>query len=225
VCEFDIEREDYDHYDAIVSQCSEADGIRQLALWDVRTGWVAGNVPDHLRGFELAKGEPEELFLVDESGDGQALDFGGDRPDVLALSRDGRYAWVGEDDDTAIIDLATAQVMLRLGWLEPSGSELRIYDDQTAESACGPGAVALRGNDWWWLDEDGRLGVDLQTKYRVRGFEEWFAAAFNASGSRLALLTEKDEVVVIDVDNSRVVHRWGCRRWQRYVPSQGPSDG
>src|SRR5262249_32765999 len=92
----------------------DADGFRhaaatvgELSVLDVETGEFLARAPAELPRNFVFNDEPEDLFVGASGGQRRQLRIGGDRPSAFAYTSDLRFAWVGEGQETEIIELAT----------------------------------------------------------------------------------------------------------------------
>jgi hypothetical protein len=97
-------------------------GRSNVAVLDLDAGEYLERYPADLPQRLLENAQPEDLVAGDvapvSGSDGERsegrrgeppspLRWGGDRPEVVATTRDARFAWVGGGDDGAVLDLDT----------------------------------------------------------------------------------------------------------------------
>jgi hypothetical protein len=162
----------------------------------------------------IGNDEPEDLFVHDLGGERRIpLRVGGDRPTLLAYTQDLRFAWIaGEVEQVVEVETAIPQCSppggarleqaldLRKGTLKRlrprPDREADANDDDEADDGEEPLALAVAFADQHWhflignrLRNETTLGV---TRLSPRPA----AAAFSASGERLALVVGREIVVV-----------------------------
>ncbi|MCY1060170.1 hypothetical protein [Nannocystis sp. SCPEA4] len=194
-------------------------GRASLAVLDLATGEYLDTYPADLPQRHLEHDQPEDLVVSGVAGDpvAGALRWGGDRPAVLATTRDGRYAWVGEDESTAVLDLDTGVPQLDPVMESHADDEAPVVSlssdepDVRDEASAGEMATAL--------------GLTPQQRFRFLhgtgvvsdGEQRWFridasilAAAFSPAAERLAIAAD-DEIVIIAVsDPPTIVGRFAA---------------
>lgn len=173
----------------------------ELTVLDTSAERYLAEAPAGLPGRYLEHGEPEDLLLG-----GQRIDVGGDRPGVLAYATGLAHAWIGEAEDTRIIDLATA--IPHVVPTPPTGAvatldvETRQRSDPADEEACPdePGGCAIvfaRGR-WLLLWPNGTIADHRGTPV-VRLSPAPRAAAFSADGRTLACLLPEGRLAVVEI--------------------------
>jgi hypothetical protein len=182
---------------------SDAEGIgehNELTVLDTRAGCYLERAPEGLPARFLEHGEPEELMLG-----GERLDIGGDRPDVFAYATGLLHAWIGEDDDTRILELATAiphVVPTRPAGaapiLDPATRQRSEPTDDEDEDELGGSAIVFAGDRWLLLWPDGRIADHRGTPI-VRLAPPPRAAAFSPDGRTLACLLAEGRLAVLEL--------------------------
>jgi len=169
--------------------------VGEISALDCDSGAYLVDVPPGLP-LPLESDQPEDLFFVTDAGERRRLHVGSDRPRVLAMTRDLRFAWVGEvGATTQVIDVATG-----ITHVHPAAPEID-------EDECGDvGAVAFRDRRWHFLWHGGWY-ADHTGAHPFRVAPSARAAAFDPSGARLAVICE-DEIVIADVERREVVRRF-----------------
>lgn len=196
-------------------------GRASVAVLDLQTGEYLDTYPADLPLRLLEHDQPEELVAASVAGDALpgTLRWGGDRPGVLATTRDGRFAWVGEQDATAVLDLDTG-----LPQLDPV-MESHV-DDKDPVVRPSPDAPAVRDES-----DAGEtataIGLTAQQQFRFLhgtgvvsdGERLWFrvdamilAAAFSPAVDRLAIATDEEIVVITVSDRPVIVGRFAAPR-------------
>jgi hypothetical protein len=205
------------------------EGVRQMAphiggmsALDCETGEFLVDVPPGVPRGVVVKDQPEDLFFTDPAtGRTFRLHVGGDRPNVLAFTRDLELAWIGEDKDTQVIEMARgishvvpahpgeAPVTLDLdagdGDLDAGADE----DEDEYENEDGEGygcAITFRGGRFFFLWEHGVV-ADHRGEDAFQILPEPRAGAFDPSGDRLAVVVGS-EIVLIDIDRRAVIRRF-----------------
>jgi hypothetical protein len=181
--------------------------VGELSVLDVETGRFLEVVPDAIPRDFVFNDQPEELFLGARN-----LRVGGDRPSALAYTHDLRFAWVGEDQSTEIIELATGLPMVYPAMVEEVTTTLSLVDGTIGEREDDDGghdaasAIAFAHGRWLLLWNNGivtdHLGADP-----IALVPPPIAAAFDPSGTRLAVISD-DEVVILDPRARMVVARF-----------------
>ena len=196
----------------------DAEGTTFVAHTDVEASALdlrSGRLAEAALGAHVANDEPEDLFLEGENGERIPVHVGGDRPQALAWAPGMRFAWVGEGEESMVIDLGTGipqcfpaapedtteALSLRTGALRKRRWE--AYDDDVSAAA-----VVFDGGTWRFLWSTGVL-ADAAGARRVRLTPAPRAAAFGPDGS-LAVYYGR-EVVVLD-DALRVASRFALPR-------------
>jgi len=194
-------------------------GRASVAVLDLATGEFLATYPADLPLRLLEHDQPEELVATGVAGDVLAttLRWGGDRPQVLATTADARFAWVGEQDSTAVLDLDT-------GFPQLDPVMQSHVDDEEPVVRLSPDAETVR-DEADAGETATALGITPQQQFRVLhgtgvvsdGERRWFrvdamilAAAFSPAADRLAIATD-DEIVVITVsDRPAIVARFAA---------------
>lgn len=200
-------------------------GRASVAVLDLETGKYLSTYPEDLPRRRLENDQPEDLVVAsveaactEGTGDDEslgsaeqeapaALRWGGDRPGVLATTRDGRFAWVGEQDDTAILDLDTGiplfDPVMQADTNDEDPTLLLSPEDEdvSSECECGEYATALG------VTPDDKLRFLHGTAAVSDGEALWFrinatisAGAFSPTADRLAIATG-EEIVIVSVSN------------------------
>ncbi|MDC3955222.1 hypothetical protein KEG38_15260 [Polyangium jinanense] len=210
---------------------NEWDWFEQDEYWDAKSGRASVAVLDldtkeyldtypadmPLRLLEHA--EPEDLVVGHVAEDVSQparprpapLRWGWDRPAVLATTRDGRYAWVGEEDDTAVLDLDTGIPQLdpvMQSWVDAEDPVVRMSPEAPDVRDGGDGEETATA-----------LGSTPQNRFRFLhgtgvvsdGEKLWFridtmilAAAFSPAADRIAIATD-EEIVIISVSHEPAI--------------------
>ncbi|APR78292.1 DNA-directed RNA polymerase beta' subunit protein [Minicystis rosea] len=178
-----------------------------LAVLDLDTGRYLTDYPTDLPQRILENHQPEDLVAGSAGGEDESipLRWGGDRPGVLAATRDGCFAWVGEGDDVAVLDLDTGAPVLdpvMQGYFTEDDPVLSLSSDEEAVRSDGDGhetATALG------ITPDNGLRLLHDTGVVSDGERLWFridamilAAGFSPSADGLAVAVG-DEIVLLSV--------------------------
>ncbi|WAS95544.1 hypothetical protein [Nannocystis punicea] len=194
-------------------------GRASVAVLELQTGEYLDTYPADLPLRSLEHDQPEELVPVSVDGDALSgpLRWGGDRPGTLATTRDGRFAWVGEQDATAVLDLDTG-----LPLLDPV-MESRV-DEEDPVVRLSPDAPDVR-DEADAGEAATALGLTPQQRFRFLhgtgvvsdGERLWFrvdamilAAAFSPAADRLAIATDEEIVVIAVSDRPAIVGRFAA---------------
>ncbi len=187
-------------------------------------------VPADLPLVFLENDEPEDLYVHNyRTGRRVKFDLASDRPQPIAYTRDGQFAWAAECRDAGpIVNLVTMRVHVDtgalplernnvsrfLGWdatitaedPERSDDEDAVQVDDDFDAA----AIALNSRSVWRILGLDGVVVENHVPLFALGFQP-ASAAFSPDADRLALL-RKNEVVVIEVSaQPRVVQRFPLR--------------
>lgn len=196
------------------------DGILQvrphveMSAIDFRQGRYLVDPPRELPRNLIVNDQPEDIFLEHDDGHAQKLVVGGDRPECFAYTRDLRFGWAGEiGASAAVFELATG--IPHAMPIEPNDAEkvldlasgvLRDPEEADEPEETGGAAVAFAGGEWRFVWGTG-LYSDHRARRVVRFHPNPRAAAFDASGARLALVTD-DDIAIVDVAEMRVLSRF-----------------
>lgn len=179
--------------------------VGELSVLDVDSGVFLASLPDGVPSTFAENGEPEELFLG-----GREIRVGGDRPSALAYTHDLRFLWVG-DEASQILERATGVpiVIPAHPGEVPQALDLEtgeIVDDYEEVSDGYGAAISFRDGHWYCVWSHGVLSDHLGNA-PLAFTPAPKAAAFDPSGTRLALLTES-EIVILDPRARTVVARF-----------------
>jgi hypothetical protein len=179
--------------------------VGELSVLDVESGAFLATLPDGVPSTFAENGEPEELFLG-----GRAIRVGGDRPRALAYTHDLRFLWVG-DEMSEILERATGLPIVLPAYPDEVGQALdletgEIVDDFEETSDGFGAAIAFLDGRWYCVWSHGVLADHLGTA-PLALTPTPIGAAFDPSGTRLALLTES-EVVILDHRARTVIARF-----------------
>lgn len=169
-----------------------------FTMLDASTGALLAHATTDAPRYFVVNDEPEDLFVVDEwTGDRLPLRFGGDRPSCLAVTRDARFAWVGESEDTAVVDIATGIPHAAPPLPDEELSVVAIDAADRDEERWGAFALGLAANARFrFFDGSGAVGDHERWWLRIDA--DVTAAAFSPACERLAIAT-RSEVVVLDL--------------------------
>jgi hypothetical protein len=170
----------------------------ELSVLDLDGERYLERAPPSLPDRWVQNDEPEDLLLASLDGEHAVrLAVGGDRPGVLAYGRDLAFAWVGEDSDTWIIDVATGiphclptdpeRAARRLDLSTGELADGDPDDDDLEDDGGGAAAIAFADGRWWLLWPSGIL-ADHRGAGAVRLVPAPVAAALDAAGARLGCL-------------------------------------
>lgn len=205
-------------------------GRSEIAVLDFETGEYLDTYPADLPRRRIGNDQPEDLLAGDmeapsvtnpedalgESQEGleMPLRWGGDRPSVLACTRDARYAWVGEDEDTAVVDadrgfpVADPVMVARI---EERDVVLRLADaedvrDESDGFISAP-ALGITGEQRLrFLHESGHVSDGETSWFRIDAVPS--AAGFSPMADRLAIAVE-DEIVIVGVaEGGSILYRF-----------------
>lgn len=205
-------------------------GKSSVGVFDLDRGELLSTYPEDLPWRLIENDQPEDLVVGDVAppsmdGDSEreeapaALRWGGDRPGVISMSRDARIAWVGEDDDTAVLDLDTGVPLLDpvmqaliddkapVLLVPPPDGQLRaraegddeeertIYERDEWDGIGAACAIALTAqNDLRLLHGTGVVSDGETTLFRINAVIS--AAAFDPAAHKLAIAVG-DEIVIV----------------------------
>ncbi|HVK63965.1 MAG TPA: hypothetical protein VM694_05810 [Polyangium sp.] len=207
-----------EYWDAISGRAS-------VAVLDLDTKEYLDTYPADLPLRLLEHDQPEDLVVGSVAGDASngsddgaaqaprarpaPLRWGGDRPAVLASTRDGHYAWVGEQDSTAVLDLDTG-----IPQLDPvTQTEISEEDPVVCVSSDAPFDEAYAG------EMATAMGLTPQNRFRILhgtgvvsdGEKPLFridarilAAAFSPAADRIAIATD-EEIVLLSVSDTPAI--------------------
>lgn len=193
-----------------------------LAILDLDVGWLDA-VPADVAAITAEHGEPEEVSIVDlASGAAMPCPWGGnDRPQLLAWTRDGRFAWMGSEDDGGVLEVDTGIPHLTRGTGEHDDDTPAVFladiDGDLDDGRAEPALALTPDNEWRFLtanDEDGfgaLVATEERTLLLLRG--PIGATAFSPDGARVAVvvrLPDREELAIVDVAGARVVARFPC---------------
>ncbi|MDI1428635.1 hypothetical protein [Polyangium sorediatum] len=200
-------------------------GRASVAVLDLDTNAYLDTYPADMPLRLLEHDQPEDLVVGSIAGDASngsddgaspatrarpaPLRWGGDRPAVLASTRDGRFAWVGEQESTAVLDLDTG-----IPQLDPvMPSEISAEDPAVCISSEAPFDEAYAG------EMATAMGLTPQNRFRIlhgtgvvsdgekllfRIDARILAAAFSPAADRIAIATD-EEIVLISVSDAPAV--------------------
>lgn len=199
----------------------EGGELTDVAVLDTKTGeWLATYPPD-LRSVTVINDQPEDAFLQDfRTGENVRLRIESDRPGLFAVARDHRFVWAGGCSASGSIvntDTGIVHVEVPESSFDPSDGPFLLQDGSTAaelaeedaeESAPGAAAFVLTpAGRWRFLDPEGVVLED-ERKLFTLAFPR-AAAAFDASGDRLLVLTPKEALVITIADPPSITERIG----------------
>ena len=196
-------------------------GRASVAVLDLETGEFLATYPADMPRRLLEHDQPEDLVAGSITGEAPDCDeqgasrpapsrpaplrWGGDRPAVLATTRDGRFAWVGEQDGSAVLDLDTG-----IPQLDPVMNS--YVDDQDPVVRLSPDAPDVR-DEADAGETATALGLTPQQRFRFLhgsgvvgdGERRWFridamivAAAFSPAADRIAVAVD-EQIILISV--------------------------
>lgn len=221
-------RNDWDWFDQD-AYWDAISGRATVAVLDLETGAYLDTYPTDLPLRLLEQTQPEEFIPGSVAPDSPVggspepqpapLRWGGDRPGVLATTRDGRYAWFGDESGAAILDLETGVPMLDpvtesevnsddpLVRLAPDAPDVRDESD-AGETATAMGLTPL--HRLRILHGTGVISDGQETLFRIDAMIH--AAAFSPAADQVAIATDTptgEEIVLISVsDRPAVVGRF-----------------
>lgn len=194
----------------------DEDGVRRvgphvdaMSALDCETGEYRVDAPVGLPPGVVENDEPEDLFFADPtSGRRFRLHVGGDRPRELAATRDLQLAWIGEDEDTQVIERSRGicQVVPAYPHRVEATLELAAVDDEEDDGGGYGCALAFRGGAFHFLWPHGVV-ADHRGDHALQLSPAPRAGAFDPSGERLAVVVGS-EVVILDVDRRAVIRRF-----------------
>ncbi len=196
----------WDWHDAVYGLLDPEDTLA-IGVLDLASGAYLDSYPADLPRLAFHNGEPEDLVARDLfSATSFPVRWGGDRPGVLAVSRDFAFACVGDTDDGAIIDVATGVPLVHLPSARPEASRILGLElapfgyaegllDELEQAEAGCAAIAVTADQRWRILEPSGVVGD--------GREAWFrlgclltAAAFDPAGERLAFAVGREVRVI-----------------------------
>ncbi|MFO0548436.1 MAG: hypothetical protein U0271_08625 [Polyangiaceae bacterium] len=196
----------------------DEDGIVlvDVAVLDTLEGRWAARYPADLRAVTVVNDQPEDAFLYDfRTGSTLALDLACDRPGLLAISRDHRFVWAGGSSATGVIVSAdTGIVHLEVEELDPeegpflllNGKLVEELPDELELEEDGAAAFALSpAGCWRVLSPEGAL-CEGERRLCTLAFPR-LAAAFDASGDHLVVLTSRGALIVEVAETPRIAQR------------------
>ncbi|MDI1442638.1 hypothetical protein [Polyangium sp. 6x1] len=196
-------------------------GRASVAVLDLDTREYLDTYPADMPERLLEHDQPEDLVVGSVAGDGASqaspvrpapLRWGEDRPAVLASTRDGRFAWVGEWDSTAVLDLDTGIPQLDpvmqsdahaddlVVHVSPDGPDVHDVAD-AGEMATAMGLTPQ--NRFRFLHATGVVSDGEKPLCRINAMIH--AAAFSPAADRIAIATGDDEIVVISVGDAPAI--------------------
>jgi hypothetical protein len=181
------------------------DWEREVSVLDCAAHRYLDVLPAAAPSYLVTHGEPEELFLqpvhepVGEPPDAgmKRLRIGNDRPEVLAYTNDLRFAWVGEAEDTVVIQCDNGRTAIF-----PAGRRAFGEVDDDESECLGAFAAAFADGKWWFV-WNGRWLTNHLADEPVRLPATGRACAFDDVGEQLAIVTAK-EIVVLERKTLRV---------------------
>jgi hypothetical protein len=143
-----------------------------FALWDRAQESLLATVPDGAPRFLVDESEGERMCIADtHTGLTLPLRLGASEPAFLASTRAGRFAWIGERDDSAVVELSTG-----------------IFFAEPPMGASGEHAAALAltpAGAWRFVTPSGRVGDHVAYFANIEG--AYTAAAFSPDAAQIAL--------------------------------------
>jgi hypothetical protein len=143
-----------------------------FALWDRSNERLLDTVPAHAPRFVVDESDVERMGVMDAcTGHTLMLRVGSSEPRFWASTRDGRFAWVGEREDNAVVELSTGIFFAE----PPRGADGK-----------GPAALALTPEgSWRFVTPSGKVGDHLGYFASIEG--ACSAVAFSPDGEWIAL--------------------------------------
>ena len=194
-------------------------GRASVAVLDLDTRAYLATYPADMPHRLLEHDQPEDVVVGSVAGGASEaararlapLRWGGDRPAVLASTRDGQFAWVGEQDSTAVLDLDTG-----IPQLDPvMQSEIQTDDpvvrlspeapDVLDEADAGEMATAIGltpQNRFRFLHGTGVVSDGERSWFRIDA--RILAAAWSPAADRIAIATD-EEIVILCVSHEPAV--------------------
>jgi len=162
-----------DHYaDRSPWSQEHAGAFAPLAFWQRAHESLMATVPEGAPRFLVDESDVERLCISDlHTGQTLPLRLGSSEPAFLASSRAGRFAWIGEHEDTAVVELASG-----------------IFFAEPPRGAAGPHAAALAltpDGAWRFVTPSGKVGDHQAYFANIEG--AYSAAAFSPDASQIAL--------------------------------------
>jgi hypothetical protein len=186
-----------------------ADIFSPVSVLDVDTGGYLERAPANTPRTFVENDQPEQLFL----GERELHEVGGDRPVASAYTHDLRFAQISGDSNQ-IISLVTGLTIVRPATAFP-GEITASLDLTTGEVVAhdwddqgggGMSAITFSDGKWFTFDHYGVLCDHIGNEAIVI-VPTASAAAFDPAGRRLALVVDK-ELVIVDRVTRAIVSRF-----------------
>lgn len=187
--------------------------VAGVHVFDLATGAWRDAIPREPRLVVFSQDQPESANLYDAQTRQELVIEGveSDRPEVAAWTRDGQFVWISDDEGGPIVGAMEGDTYVDTSALVTHDGEVPVLGRDGVVARRGRGkrknrasAIALLADRRWRV-----LAADGAFEGAVHRFSLGFApraAAFDASGERVALLLP-DAVWIVRWDGPRVLAR------------------